>query len=486
MSILYNVSMDIVDYSKKHMKTRKFKRAAEALFVTEKYDEAQLAFAQRFGDKNGNKKFTVLKIKSYKEIEDRLWKAGEYAKLHRNFIEQYTHKYKVLGKKLSKKIGTMEGTRQFNKKLNYHRKHNDILFEKGKASAMAHRFSYSTKKVTRKTLITASLLVCVPITAFTIANNISAVGVLQQNAAAYSNEIKNYKESVKNFAKEIEDLQLKDDFSKIEAIKVKLYEYGVDGQTFAYGEDSDEVSGFAGLSVLEGQGVCRNMASFEKDVATELGIKCEVVTCQAPFEIASAQLAEGKDGLTLSDIKRKRASAPERTEEETARRGEEPPATKPDSAKEETPLWEWKTKLMGMLIGNHAIVRYPSVSAINDKGEMQNIKGLYSDITNPSLLVREFGTNNLVSLNSGESFAYTLTPILDIDGYKFNNLITEPIVMFAEGLLEGHSRAEIDNMKQLMGTAAQNSIISSIREKLDAVSVPSVPKNPATGKGPVK
>jgi len=87
-------------------------------------------------------------------------------------------------------------------------------------------------------------------------------------------EIKEYKELVHQFAKEIQEMDLPDDFHKISAFRVLLHEkHGISYSVANLEYDSYHM----GLDILSKKGCCRHTAQFEADVAKEMGLDATVV-----------------------------------------------------------------------------------------------------------------------------------------------------------------------------------------------------------------
>lgn len=255
----------------------------------------------------------------------------------------------------------------------------------------------------------------------------------------HKKEFSLYDEGIGKFVKQIKALNL----TKLELLMEvprKLYEEGFDNKGFAYDPEIAGRIDFRAmqLAALEGGGVCRNIAVIAQDAYEQLGIETE-------FKVVYMNEATGK--VELADVART-FRLPETT------------------ISDESGLSEVTQELNKALIGNHAILKVKELPVTLQDGSTMILRDLYIDPTNPSLLVKERGTNNLVSLNAGNlgDFVYNQTWLLD----NTTELQTPlgAIKQLGDILFGGLSQDQIEQLQQVLGKEAQDKALTNVREAI--------------------
>jgi len=291
----------------------------------------------------------------------------------------------------------------------------------------------------------SAFLVAVPL------SNMMMDSSIANNAESFQDEIADYSERVANFAQEIRELNLQDDFSKILEVKRRLHEYGVGENGFMLNDGGGvlEVSGHWGLDVVQGMGNCRHISIFARDVLHELGISNNAVTTFMP---------EAPDGAMLNNVQRTFA-----------------PQEMSDAVDTSSPFIDIAPDsfFIRRLAGNHALNRVNNMSIMcSDTGELLTLNNVYVDMTNPQFLMSIRGQNGLVSFNQtnmdGDDWIQIRTHLANPENMHFNNA-HQMAWLHINDILGGVSREQFDELRNLMGLEAQNETLNDLRNNSENI-----------------
>lgn len=201
------------------------------------------------------KKIDINKLLNEKKYGKILNKYGSLSKFYiRNFKTLKNNDIKNIEKKGNyQDIYERYGEKEYLKHIDKY-KANDIYNETGNYGKYV---LYKTKRVITKELsgiIRASMTVPVMISIFIGGVNIFNQTMVNENYKLYTTEIENYNDNIKNYAEQVNSLNLTD----IQVIAKVLDDIWKD---FYYGKPNYNIFGYERLDLSEGNvGVCRNLA----------------------------------------------------------------------------------------------------------------------------------------------------------------------------------------------------------------------------------
>jgi len=228
-----------------------------------------------------------------------------------------------------------------------------------------------------------------------------------------------FEKTVDNIEREIDGMNFEDDFSKILAVEDRLFIFGIDGKNPINNNHATSdlyIGKYAGIVLIKGKSVvCKHLASFCCETYKKLGMDASL---QAIIASQSVQFASKADiGIVYPS---------------------------------ENPYWE---------IANHIIVRLKNVKVKDKQGKIRNIEEMFFDPMWKTVLVREYGSSNLIILNSDDKYsAEHLTKLklsFLMENYDFVSITNATVRNVINSYNYGYKKEEIDDMRELLGLDAQ-------------------------------
>lgn len=356
---------------------------------------------------------TVPSIEREKDITN-LMMSGRFEEIYKKHGADAFYLRMDQMKAIDKFYETGEKTKAYNKAEKNHELAMSIYNEKDPLK----KFIKQMKRRIAAMALSATVLLGAGTPTVIATTEISRNLSVQKNALQYAEEIKTYDTRVKEYAQEVNSMNLSDIEIFMKVISDMWSE--IDG----YGTPEKDIYGFLRLDLGEGGvGVCRNMAD---DVTAKLNAINPEYTARNLIVYMDTN-----ESLNLADI--------DRTVLETN-------PTVENGGQEESEI----VSSVRTFVGNHA------VTAVDVPGK--NIT-LILDSTNPSIGVFKDGKIHMFSIDDGKG--YNVAPAGQV---IFGGFISMGDVLVTEVSSQLNTELSIEELEQEWGVAKQNSALEKLQK----------------------